>query len=146
MLRVTSKSSNLVNDIGVNSCDNTVVISEAIVFLRASLGGSEAFDLHASSTSALGCLTFFDPVNHPPQNRNLKTPQPQTSLCRQSLGAIKDRFLKLYRRRTYVHHYTEYMDQGVFDTSAGKSDTTVRRVCFGCVIAFIRRYSGRWHY
>ncbi|GAQ85193.1 Epsilon tubulin [Klebsormidium nitens] len=36
----------------------------------------------------------------------------------QSIGAIKDRFMKLYKRRTYVHHYTEYMDQGVFDTSA----------------------------
>jgi hypothetical protein len=63
--------------------------------------------------------------------RNLETSLCQISLCRQSLGAIKDRFLKLYKRRTYVHHYTEYMDQGVFDTSAGKSGTTMQRVCFG---------------
>ena len=28
-----------------------------------------------------------------------------------ALGVMRERFDKLYRRKVYVHHYTQYMDQ-----------------------------------
>lgn len=31
---------------------------------------------------------------------------------------IRQRFLKLYKRKVYVHHYTEYIEESIFDESA----------------------------
>ena len=30
---------------------------------------------------------------------------------RQTFEAMRDRFCKLYKRRVYLHHYTEYMEE-----------------------------------
>jgi tubulin epsilon len=32
-----------------------------------------------------------------------------------TFAAMQQRFSQLYRKRLYVHHYTEYMEQHVFD-------------------------------
>lgn len=34
------------------------------------------------------------------------------------LMKIRKRFLKLYKRKVYVHHYTQYIDEDLFELSA----------------------------
>lgn len=32
---------------------------------------------------------------------------------------MRENFTMLYKRKFYVHHYTEYMDLGIFDEACG---------------------------
>lgn len=38
---------------------------------------------------------------------------------------MKESFKQLYRRKVYVHHYTEYMDVSVFDTASNMMDDLI---------------------
>eukprot|EP00898_Chlorokybus_atmophyticus_P000688 jgi/Chlat1/161/Chrsp1S03103 len=44
------------------------------------------------------------------------------SAIRGTFGSMRERFMKLYRRRVYVHHYTQYMEASLFDESLGALD------------------------
>eukprot|EP00357_Protocruzia_adherens_P006593 CAMPEP_0114993620 /NCGR_PEP_ID=MMETSP0216-20121206/12637_1 /TAXON_ID=223996 /ORGANISM="Protocruzia adherens, Strain Boccale" /LENGTH=481 /DNA_ID=CAMNT_0002357295 /DNA_START=138 /DNA_END=1583 /DNA_ORIENTATION=+ len=37
------------------------------------------------------------------------------SCIRHTFGTLEERFMKLYKHKVYVHHYTEYMDKACFD-------------------------------
>ena len=40
---------------------------------------------------------------------------------RYQFKSMKERFEKLFKKRVYVHHYTQYMDHGMFNQSLGKT-------------------------
>ncbi|EFJ05451.1 hypothetical protein SELMODRAFT_431557 [Selaginella moellendorffii] len=44
---------------------------------------------------------------------------------RNRLLAMKHSFNMLFRKRVYIHHYTEYMDFGMFDVCSGIMDTLI---------------------
>lgn len=36
---------------------------------------------------------------------------------RHVLGRLRDRFMKIYKQKVFVHHYTEFMDKSNFDSA-----------------------------
>ena len=42
-----------------------------------------------------------------------------------TFGALRTRFWSLYRRRAMVHHYTQYIDAGVFDDALASLDALI---------------------
>lgn len=43
----------------------------------------------------------------------------------ETFSTMSQRFMKLYKKKTYVHHYTKYMDQAVFDESLESIHTLI---------------------
>ena len=44
---------------------------------------------------------------------------------RHILSRLRQRFNKIYKRRTYVHHYTRYMEEGNFDVALNNCSSVI---------------------
>eukprot|EP00873_Tetraselmis_striata_P003164 jgi/Tetstr1/423428/TSEL_014109.t1 len=63
----------------------------------------------------------------PPVNSPLSLTCLSNNCCvRSTFTSMQDRFQKLYKRKVYVHHYTQFMEEATFDEAFQSVDALVR--------------------